>query len=158
VRGPAGEWLATVVISDDGYFSTVSDYGNYAFFWGDAGECFRKFLAQLGPDYYLPKFGAREEYDGKETLKAVKRAIREQRRVHEILREGAREEWDLLDAHSDLDERDNFILWLEETKLPEAYGYAQSSISGEARGFAEHVWPAFAAMLRTELAAESKAA
>ena len=32
-----GAWLATIVIGDDGYFSTVSDYGNYAFYWSHAG-------------------------------------------------------------------------------------------------------------------------
>ncbi len=158
VRGANGEWLATVVISDDGYFSTVSDYGNYAYYWGDAGECFRKFLSRLGPDYYLSKFGVRDEYDGGETLKAVKRSIIEQRRRGDLDREEAREEWDLLEENSWLDQRDNFVLWLQHTKLGDAYEYACSSISGEARGFAEHVWPAFAAMLRAELASEAKAA
>ncbi len=158
VRGPQSEWLATIVISDDGYFSTVSDYGNYAYFWGDAGESFRKFLCRLGSDYYLPKFGVRDEYDGGETLKDVKRSIIEERRAGHLDREEARQEWDLLGENSGLEERENFALWWQATQLSDAHEYACSSISGEARGFAKHVWPAFTAMLRTELASEAKVA
>lgn len=158
VRGPDGEWLAMVVISDDGFFSTVSDYGTYAYFWSDAEGCFREFLSRLGSDYYLSKFGVREEYDGAETLKFVKRSIIEQRSDGGLSRDGAREEWNLLGENDGLDQRDNFVLWCQATQLGDAHEYACSSMPGDACRFAQYVWPAFVAMLRTELAAEAKAA
>src|ERR1700729_2369572 len=46
-------WAVVVIDTKDGYFSTVSDYGNYSFQWNAIGEGneFRKFLIGLQPDY-----------------------------------------------------------------------------------------------------------
>jgi hypothetical protein len=135
-------WLATIVIADDGYFSTVSDYGNYAYYWSHAGECFRSFLAQLDDDYLLSK--------------AVKSEILRLRRSRSLSCDEANGEWILLRAHEHLEERENFATWFQESKLEERWELSRSSRSIDARMFAERAWPVFAEMLRVELAAEGK--
>lgn len=47
-----GEGWAIIVIGSDGYFSTVSDWGNYAYLWTHPGCEFRHFLAGLDADYF----------------------------------------------------------------------------------------------------------
>jgi len=157
VRTDKGTWLGTFVISDDGYFSTVSDYGNYAFFWSHAGDCFRSFLARLDADYLVGKIKPGYVYDGAETLKSVKRRICEERRSLDLTAEEAREEWDLLGEHNDLDESENFALWMNETKLEDIWELSSSKRDPEAMAFAEQVWPAFATVLRAEVTAEQSA-
>lgn len=158
VRHENGSWLADIVISDDGYFSTVSDYGNYAYAWTHAEMEFRAFLAKLDADYLIGKIKPGHVYDGPETFKSVKKRICEDRRRLDITAEEAREEWELLGENSDLDERDNFVLWMNETKLEDVWGISSSMRDPQARMFAERVWSVFAAMLRAELAAENVAA
>jgi hypothetical protein len=158
VRTDKGRWLATIVIADDGYFSTVSDYGNYAYWWTGAEMEFRAFLAKLDADYIIGKLKPGHEYDGDETLKSVKKRICEDRRKLRIDCVKAREEWELLDEHSDLSDRDSFVLWMQETKLEDIWGISATMRDPQASMFAERVWPVFAAMLRAELAAEKTAA
>ena len=65
------EW-GTFVIGSDGYFSCVTDWGNYAFRWGSMGSDVRHFLqgAVEDPDYFIKKLSS-DEYDGEETAKAI---------------------------------------------------------------------------------------
>ncbi|HXP52149.1 MAG TPA: hypothetical protein VN922_19490 [Bacteroidia bacterium] len=49
-------WLAQVVLTNDGMFSSVSDYGNFSYAWCAYGEGdFREFIAGLGIDYFGSK-------------------------------------------------------------------------------------------------------
>lgn len=51
-----GYWLADVVISEEGHFFCISDWGNWNFHWGHSGSGdFRKFLAGLGESYFVGK-------------------------------------------------------------------------------------------------------
>jgi len=46
-------WLGQIIISNDGMFSSVTDYGNLSFAWRSFGkEDFREFLCGLSPDYF----------------------------------------------------------------------------------------------------------
>lgn len=48
-----GCWLAQIVLTSDGMFSGVTDYGNMSFAWRHYGEGdFRKFLIGLSVDYF----------------------------------------------------------------------------------------------------------
>jgi hypothetical protein len=48
-----GGWLGQVVLTSDGMFSAVTDYGNMSFAWRHYGEGdFRKFLISLNVDYF----------------------------------------------------------------------------------------------------------
>ncbi len=150
-------WLARVVISDDGYFSTVSDYGNYAFWWAHAEMEFRTFLCQLEPDYLCSKIAPGRVYYGHETEKNVRRAILDARRRMSISKEDAREEWDLV-GEVDLSAAEGFTLWYQDTKLPDAYELSSYGTEPQAVAFAERVWPALRAALQAEMAAERAAA
>jgi len=154
VRNPAGEWIGIFVISDDGYFSTVSDFGSYAHYWSNAGPCFRTALARLTPDYLLGKLSRRDWYDGEATARAVRRHIKEYRRERHITALFAREEWDLVEVCDSLDSRESFTRWYDETKINDASEFAEYDYPPQARAFGEKAWPHFVAVLRAELAAE----
>lgn len=48
-----GGWLGQVVLTSDGMFSAVTDYGNMSFAWRHyGGGDFRKFLIGLSVDYF----------------------------------------------------------------------------------------------------------
>ncbi len=158
LRSPGNRWLAEIIIRDDGYFSTVSEYGRYVYWWGSAGDNFREFLIDCDSDYLLTKFCGRcEEYDGDRTVKAVKEHILRHRRELGVSRENARKEWDLFDRFSNLESREDFARWYDQTSLDCAYEFAVYDYPGQARGFMERVLPVFKDVLRAELAAEKAA-
>ncbi len=48
-----GRWLGQVVLTSDGMFASVTDYGNLSFAWRSYGEGdFRQFLASISTDYF----------------------------------------------------------------------------------------------------------
>lgn len=155
VRSEKGAWLGTFVIADDGYFSAVTDFGTYGYWWSSAGECFRSFLARIDDGYLLGKV-SREEYDGAATLKEVKARIRELRRSGSLTKEQARYEWSLIEDRDELSSEVAFGMWYNDTEI-DAYELACRSYPNEARNFATQVWPRFVMMLREELAAERAA-
>jgi hypothetical protein len=155
LRTASGEWLARVVITDDGYFSTVSDYGEYAYWWTHAGACFRRFLTQICTDSLLNKIAPRREYDSDATLKAAKRQILEARRGREVTAEDARCEWERLYDNSWLESSEAYAAWYRETELPDAHECYRERRNPQSVAFVEHVWPVFVAAIRAELAAEA---
>jgi hypothetical protein len=111
-----GEGWAVFVLGSDGYFSAVSDYGNYAFYWRAHGcDDFRQFLLRAGSswDYFVGKLSNGEVYDGDASRAAIKEAIAE-------LPKGsrARVEKALFDDHEDdLETEYGFMRWAEKSKL-----------------------------------------
>lgn len=56
LRKDNGAWLAQVVLTSDGMFAAVSDYGNFAFSWRSIGDrTIEEFLMRLGEDYFESK-------------------------------------------------------------------------------------------------------
>jgi hypothetical protein len=56
VRGENGEWLAQVVLTSDGLFASVTDYGNLSYAWRSFGdEDFRKFMTEINVGYFGTK-------------------------------------------------------------------------------------------------------
>jgi hypothetical protein len=56
VRGEKGEWLAQVVLTSDGLFASVTDYGNLSYAWRSFGnEDFRKFMTEINVGYFGTK-------------------------------------------------------------------------------------------------------
>ena len=77
----SAEGYAYIVIDTDaGFFSTVSDWGNYAYRWSHPGCEFRKFLVGLEPDYLLRKLMSgrpdMQEYDDKRTMRSIFERLR----------------------------------------------------------------------------------
>lgn len=56
LTNPSGGWLGQIVITSDGMFASVTDYGNLSFGWRSFGtKDFRKFLCELNVDYFGSK-------------------------------------------------------------------------------------------------------
>lgn len=50
-----GQWLGEAVLTSDGIFSAVTDYGNFAYAWRAFGDNFEDFILRLSPDYFASK-------------------------------------------------------------------------------------------------------
>ena len=149
-------WAIIVIDTNGGYFSTVSDWGNYAYVWSSPGGEFRKFLAGLNADYLQKKLmhGRRDAtvYDCDATKEAVNDALKE-------LKEDGSKKYDseveLLGEHSLSDEED-FRAWCDATQLDEPWAYRCTRPEPQSWGFCTKIWPRFAAILRAELEKEER--
>lgn len=50
-----GNWLGQVVLTSDGMFASVTDYGNFSYAWRAFGDNFKEFLLSLNVDYFGSK-------------------------------------------------------------------------------------------------------
>lgn len=50
-----GQWLGQVVLTSDGMFASVTDYGNLSYAWRAYGDDFREFLISLNAQYFGSK-------------------------------------------------------------------------------------------------------
>lgn len=50
-----GNWLGQIVLTSDGMFSSVTDWGNLSYAWRSYGDDFRKFLIGLNVPYFGTK-------------------------------------------------------------------------------------------------------
>lgn len=56
LKTETGQWLGQIVITSDGMFASVTDYGNFSFAWRHTGmENFREFLTTLNVPYFASK-------------------------------------------------------------------------------------------------------
>ena len=56
IRTDQGDWLGQVVLTSDGMFAAVTDFGNLSYIWRSTGEKdFREFIAGLGTGYFGSK-------------------------------------------------------------------------------------------------------
>jgi hypothetical protein len=56
LRTEDGSWLAQVVLTSDGMFASVTDYGNLSFGWRSTGrDDFREFIVSLNVEYFAGK-------------------------------------------------------------------------------------------------------
>jgi hypothetical protein len=72
----SGQWLGQIVLTSDGAFMSVTDYGNFSFAWRHYGDDdFRKFLISLNVDYFATKMYCGMNYVafGKKIEQAAKR-------------------------------------------------------------------------------------
>jgi hypothetical protein len=158
VRGERGQWLATVFLGADGVFSTVSDYGNYGYWWsaiGGDGDI-RRFLlrSEEDPGYFRIKLDASTEYDGEATEGEVRKAMLQWRREGTLTKEQARQEWEIADYA-----RADFRDWHDATDM-DVYpdDFYRDRPNPQAVAFVEKVMPRLCEMLRAELAAEKAVA
>ena len=57
-----GYWLGQIVITSDGMFSSVTDYGNLSYAWRHFGDDFRTFLININVDYFSGKLATGMSY------------------------------------------------------------------------------------------------
>ena len=56
LRDDKGGWLGTVILTQDGFFMSLTDYGNFAYRWGSIGmDDFRYFILSIDEDYFERK-------------------------------------------------------------------------------------------------------
>lgn len=55
LRTDDGQWLGQIVLTSDGMFASVTDYGNLSYAWRSYGDNFREFLCELNVDYFAAK-------------------------------------------------------------------------------------------------------
>lgn len=80
LRTETGQWLAQIVLTSDGMFASVTDYGNLSYAWRSTGdEDFRKFICQLNDGYFGTKMYTGMSYIlyGKKCEKACERFAKE---------------------------------------------------------------------------------
>ncbi|RKG68674.1 hypothetical protein D7V80_11800 [Corallococcus sp. CA054B] len=170
LRTEKGAWLADVILRSDGFFATVSDWGNYAFRWTAPGREFRAFVVQLAGqgDYVCSKLETRDWWDGARTLKRIREHILTYRRDGTYSKEKAAEAWqslaDALGCWSGRDAKDcdeigidQFAVWCHDTELEMPYEFASYDYPPDVRGFCENVMPALATAIREELLAAAQA-
>ena len=76
LRDEHGEWLGQIVLTSDGMFSSVTDYGNLSYAWRSFGkEDFRSFITSLNVEYFGSKLFIGMSYIlyGKKCEQACKR-------------------------------------------------------------------------------------
>lgn len=156
-EGPSHDGWALIVLSDKGYFSAVSAFGNYAFYWTHSGETdFRKFLlkAHQNWDYFASKFGHRE-YDGHKTYEGICTQILRQRRQGLMNAQDARREWNLITDEVDrVSTEGDFVRWQMETKLDEAWEYYSENYAANLREFCQRTLKRLSEVLEKDLRRE----
>lgn len=154
-----GEGWAVVFLDPRGIISTVSDYGDYGYWFGpSAGDGdIRRFLCQCDDDYLVRKLAPQEVYDGAATKAAILKHIREHRREGNYTKDFARQEWDLATSEW-ADPENDFRSWYEETEIGDASEFWTGKHNPRAVAFCEYVMPRLREMLRAELAADAQAA
>lgn len=55
LRGENGEWLGQIVLTSDGMFASVTDYGNLSYAWRSFGDDFRDFMIHINTGYFGSK-------------------------------------------------------------------------------------------------------
>jgi hypothetical protein len=56
LKGEHGQWLGQIVLTSDGMFASVTDYGNLSYAWRSFGnEDFRRFISGLDVAYFAQK-------------------------------------------------------------------------------------------------------
>jgi hypothetical protein len=76
LRTESGQWLGQVILTSDGVFASVTDYGNFSYAWRSTGEKdFREFIISLNNSYFGDKMYTGMSYIafGKKIDKACER-------------------------------------------------------------------------------------
>lgn len=76
LRTEHGDWLGQVVLTSDGMFSAVTDYGNFGYCWRSTGDKdFREFIIGLNVPYFETKMATGMSYiaHGRKIDQACKR-------------------------------------------------------------------------------------
>ena len=152
------EGWGLLILDSTGFFSAVSDYGNYAYWWNAHGRNdFREFVIGLEGswDYAATKLGTREQnhvFDPEATEREIKRELIRRRRSLSLTKEAAREEWE----HADHLGSENITIeqWAERTCLDDPCDYICDRRSADLEAFCKRLLPRLAKVLQAELNVE----
>ncbi len=154
------EGWAIIVIGSDGYFSAVSDWGNYAYIWGSMGSAVREFLVDLEPHYFWTKITHGREaqvWDEDQVEKNIRERLDEMVTQELLSKDDADYAFD--EAQGSVGNCESVLLWIENHSSLRDFdpyeGITATRPEAQSWGFATKVLPRFQAMLREELAAEA---
>ena len=139
------------IIASDGYFSCVTDWGNYAYWWTGIGdEDFRQFLITADAHYVMEKLNHSEMYGFhlEDTIKNSKKLIKENVSDKETAKE-------LINELKIISSEQDFYLWWADKSYLGDLGEVEYVISkkptGKAQGFMENLWPRFQKLLKDDI-------
>lgn len=91
LRTEDGHWLGQVVLTSNGSFMSITDYGNFANSWFCFGDDIRKFILSLNVDYFAQKMFHGMNYIST-TNKICKSAMLFSEKILPALKEAIRKE------------------------------------------------------------------
>jgi hypothetical protein len=144
---------------DSGQVIIVSDYGNWAYWWGHRGKLsVPEFLASLECDYMGRKMLGADLYERDDiaTVKSIRDELQEELDSHGMLLHLFEEETELLDKYCDGEI--SFEEWAEDTSLSEPYESAVKCICSEWQNFWDKLWVPLVQSALVELCCEAKPA
>lgn len=154
-----GGW-GIFLLDSTGYFSCVTDYGNYAFKWSHHGVSdFREFFTNDSFEYYVDKLyliGAQGklEFHPDKTIAHIKQSIAEARYYEHMDKKTARIEWDLLDEIDWSMGEISQWEWLNKTDLVDASELFIYDYPPRVKGLRDKLFPRFTKALKEELETE----
>lgn len=153
------EGWAIILIGSDGFFSAISDFGDYCYFWSHHGcKDVRQFFLNCVKevDYFAGKLsGGDREYDGDATYAGIAEYLEEMRKEKSWTKAKLDRERKLLEKHKDLKVcQDGFGRWLEETNIDDAYEYCVRCLPKRIVHFVQVTMARLVEVLKKDLAAE----
>jgi hypothetical protein len=147
-------WAIIVIDTARGFFSAVSDHGNYGYLWTHPGGEFRAFLAQCEKDYVYSKLThIQRVFDPEGTREAFEKCMKEieeaQTRPLEWIE---RERDDFESVHSEAD----FYAWQSNTEVEDSHELYTTRKESGCWGFVTKLFTRFQAVLREELKREKE--
>lgn len=156
-----GQGWAIVVLGSDGFFSSISDYGNYCNGWGHHGCAdFREFVRDLGRkgegSYFMGKVGRKDNLNLEATVARLREWLLEYRRDGRITAERYQHDARLLRA---LEGRDiDLAVYFNDREVYFDDYCGTYDYPCQLRMFADKVLPRLADLIDAELAAEAAVA
>ena len=153
-------WAIVVLDTSIGFFSAVSDYGNYAYIWSAPGEEFRKFLINCDEHYFWSKMmhmrNHTHVWDDEKTEQNVRKELDRLVAEDSITKESADLAFD--EYQGNVDNSEGLLLWIEEWNLRD-FDYMEGIIETKpdptSWGFATKFLPLIKDALRAELEKEA---
>jgi hypothetical protein len=150
-----GEGWAIIILREDGYFSTVSDYGNYAYKWSSIGcKDFREFLLASDNDwyYFAKKLKSDTHIDREASIKNILQELLKRRRRQETPKNATRRIFEVIRQYDDdweglIRSPDDALM----REFPEPWNYTVRSLDSDVVGFCQIIFPRLNAILRKEL-------
>lgn len=154
----AREGWAYIVIREDGFFATVSDFGDYAYLWSHHGcDDARKFFIRDNWEYIARKLKPEEHIHAEKSFNAVFRDIIEDRRDGRLSKEAARERWEHVKYYTGDDDWEGFIRDdATHGYFDEPWCFAVAELDPMVVRFAKETMPRLAELIRAELKREAR--
>lgn len=151
-KGGQIQWANITLGSKDNSIDIKSDWGNYSTAFSSPGNNFKKFLVDLDESYLAGRFHPPKHFDGKASLEALKKEIKEARLYSED-EQLCLEQVESGPIPSSIDEY--FARYwrgpIAEFVFQDPYLPVIEKQDGKWRGFMDYVWPEFIKELKREL-------